>query len=300
MTETVDNPQPREEIITEKTSIRVAGAQIPVGTNIQKNKQEILKALDWAKENEVDHLLTPEGSLSGWLNGWQESIDEIKDSLKEIQNHQKTCNVHLHLGTNYEENEMFGTVRRNEIRHYHRDGFIRGVTYKTFVINDMECALGRDSVRDPITVVPLTDENTHAPLQAGGMICNDMWGAVEAQSKNGSLSTQYKMMGLDLIFHSTNGRKIPEESPEFKIFDCWHDAHFRMTAGNCMIPILTVDACTDWNWDGNEEDVNKYPTSSQSGYIDFHGWKTNVPRYGRQYFYHDYEIVKHTPMMVWN
>jgi hypothetical protein len=40
--------------------IRVAGAQIPVGTNIQANKVEILKALDWAKENEVDHLLTPE------------------------------------------------------------------------------------------------------------------------------------------------------------------------------------------------------------------------------------------------
>ena len=40
--------------------IRVAGAQIPVGTNIQANKVEILKALDWAKENEqLDYQIRP-------------------------------------------------------------------------------------------------------------------------------------------------------------------------------------------------------------------------------------------------
>ena len=55
-------------------------------------------------------------------------------------------------------------------------------------------------------------------------------------------------------------------------------------------PILTVDSCTPWDWDGNEEDVDKYPTSSQSGLIDFSGWLTDVPNYGRQYFYHDLDI----------
>ena len=40
--------------------MRIAGAQIPVGSNIQSNKIEILKSLDWAKQNAVDHLLTPE------------------------------------------------------------------------------------------------------------------------------------------------------------------------------------------------------------------------------------------------
>ena len=37
-----------------KTTIRLAGAQIPVGTDIQTNKKEIFKALDWAKETGVD------------------------------------------------------------------------------------------------------------------------------------------------------------------------------------------------------------------------------------------------------
>ena len=34
-----------------KKTIRIAGAQIPVTPDIQYNKKEIFKALDWAKEN---------------------------------------------------------------------------------------------------------------------------------------------------------------------------------------------------------------------------------------------------------
>ena len=68
--------------------IRIAGAQIPVSTNIQKNKQELFKAIDWAKENKVQHLLTPEGSSSGWL-GWETKIEEVKDALEEVEAHQK-------------------------------------------------------------------------------------------------------------------------------------------------------------------------------------------------------------------
>ena len=125
--------------------MRLAGAQIPVGTNIQKNKQEILKAIDWAKENEVHQLLTPEGSLSGWISGWEENIDEIKDALKEIEDHQKNAGIYLHLGTNFEEEEIWGTIRRNEIRHYRRDGQTVGQTFKTYT-TDFETALGRDPV----------------------------------------------------------------------------------------------------------------------------------------------------------
>ena len=58
--------------------LRLAGAQIPVASNIQLNKIELFKAIDWAKKNEVDHLLTPEGSLSGYqdTNGKEREIIE--------------------------------------------------------------------------------------------------------------------------------------------------------------------------------------------------------------------------------
>ena len=47
-----------------------------------KNKKEIFKALDWAKENEVDHLLTPEGSLSGYGPKWTFNKQELFDALE--------------------------------------------------------------------------------------------------------------------------------------------------------------------------------------------------------------------------
>ena len=65
--------------------MRIAGAQIPVGLDIQVNKKEILKAIDWAKENEVEHLLTPEGALSGWCSGWQNKEEELVEALNRIK-----------------------------------------------------------------------------------------------------------------------------------------------------------------------------------------------------------------------
>ena len=66
-------------------TIRLGGAQIPVTVDIQKNKEEILKAIDWAKDNEVDHLLTPEAALSGYMSDWKENLNELTDALKEIE-----------------------------------------------------------------------------------------------------------------------------------------------------------------------------------------------------------------------
>ena len=63
-----------------------------------------------------------------------------------------------------------------------------------------------------------------------------------------------------------------------------------MTALKTLSTIITVDSCTTWWWEGDEEDVDYCITSSESGVIDFTGWKTSVPRTGRQYFYHDVDI----------
>lgn len=271
--------------------IKIAGAQIPCGTNIQANKTEILKAIDWAKENNVDHLLTPEGSLSGYLAGWEQKIDEIKDALKEIEEHISDCGFCLHLGTNFEEPEFIGkAVNRNEIRHYYEDGTIGPITYKTFVLNERETVLGRQDY-NPISLIDLIEPSQETPYvpQATGMICNDMWGATEARKE--PLSHQIRNMNLDLIFHATNGRKMELDDPQMIIFDSWHDAHLRMTAGNLVVPILTVDSCSDWEWDGSEETAEYYHTSSQSGVIDINGWQTDVPRVGRQYFSYDLDVT---------
>jgi len=260
-------------------SIRVAGAQIPVSTNIQKNKEELFKAIDWAKENEVDHLLTPEGSLSGWL-GWETRIEEVKDALEEVEAYQKEAGIGLHLGTMMQEHDVYGDVFRNEIRHYDKEGYLRALTIKTQVVNG-ECALGRHEWQS-VSCFEF-EENKYA----GGLICNDMWGWQE--SKCGPITTQYKNIGMvDLLFHATNGQKDQDHNT-FDVFNKWHDAFLRMSAWNCNIPILTVDSCTPWDWDGEDESIiDKFPTSSESGFMHIDGWRTSVPRKGRQYFYYDY------------
>ena len=48
-------------------TVRFAGAQIPVTQDLDKNEASIIKAIDWAAENNCDWLLTPEGSLSGYF-----------------------------------------------------------------------------------------------------------------------------------------------------------------------------------------------------------------------------------------
>jgi predicted amidohydrolase len=261
--------------------IRIAGAQIPVSTNIQKNKQELFKAIDWAKENKVQHLLTPEGSLSGWL-GWETKIEEVKDALEEVEAHQKEAGIWLHLGTMMQEHDVYGDVFRNEIRHYTKEGPLGALTYKTQVVNG-ECALGRHEWQTVSCV------EFEPGRYAGGLICNDLWGWQE--SKQGPITTQYKMMGfIDLIFHATNGQK-DQDGNTFEVFDKWHDAFLRMSAWNANIPILTVDSCTPWDWDGEDESIiDKFPTSSESGFMHIDGWRTSVPRKGRQYFVHDYTL----------
>lgn len=273
--------------------IKFGGAQIPVGINIQANKKEIFKAIDWAKENEVNHLLTPEAALSGWENSWVERLDELKDALKEVEEYQKKSGIYLHLGTNFVEPEMKGNIFRNEIRHYDPDGVLRGSTYKTLTV-DMEAALGRDPHLDAFTFIDLVRSDEKQCIGAG-LICNDMWGYGEDPVSNKAITTLYKELGgIDVIFHATNGAKTDHENTSWLVFEKWHDAFLRMSAWNTMIPILTVDACTDWQWDGNEEEVEKYTTSSESGWINSQGWQTKVPRRGRQYFTYDYEPPKRT------
>ena len=267
-------------------TLRIAGAQIPCGKNIQINKKEILKALDWAKENDVDFLLTPEGSLSGYETRWQNKISELNDALIEVEEHQKKLGVGLHLGTGFQDAEPIGLVFRNQLRHYSKDGKLLGRTNKTLTL-DSEGVLARDPTKEQIVSVPLISD-----IHCMGMVCNDMWG-----SHNREQTSIIPMMNylleyrpeIQLIFHSTNGRKINIEDLMYNVYWDWHNSVLRLNAVYTF-PILTVDSCSSWQWDGDEEWVDKFPTSSQSGFIDYSGWKTDVPRYGRQYFYHDYDV----------
>tara|TARA_B100000427_G_scaffold224344_1_gene188010 strand:+ start:2640 stop:3626 length:987 start_codon:yes stop_codon:yes gene_type:complete len=276
-----------------KDTIRLAGAQIPVGTNIQANKKEILKALDWAKENEVIYLSTPEGSLSGYANDWVSNLDELRDAEKEVKNHQRKCGVNLFMGTCFREEEPAGLLNRNMIRFYNswdtenNPDNLPLMILKTYCIPHDNCIRrNADQGIQSFFIPSGKDFSDGMALKCAGMICNDMWGAIEEDGT--PLNELLINEDLDLIFHVTNGIKFSPTDKRQESFDAYHNGFLRMTALKTLSTIVTVDSCTTWWWDGNEEDVDYCITSSESGVLDFTGWKTNVPRTGRQYFYHDY------------
>ena len=293
------------------TKIRFAGAQIPIhDEDIQYNKKEIFKALDWAKENNVDVIQTPEACLSGYGAVWQEKIDELFEALKEVEDYQKKCGVALNLGTCMLSIEPQGYLKRNQIRHYSKEGELYSVTNKTYVVQaDINCVPSFT----PVVKFKTPFSNGVSLMSAIGMVCNDMWGAPQEQGVDGkpikSLNELVTERNPDIIFHSTNAFSFPEievddkewkngnlqslkniehQFPIREVMDMWTEAWLKMTAFRASCSILTVDCATHWGWTGNEDLIDKCKTSSPSGFINNLGeWQTDVPRYGRQYFYHD-------------
>ena len=295
-----------------KKTVRLGGAQIPInGDNIQFNKKEILKALDWAKDNEVDFILTPECALSGYKLTWQERFEEIKEALKEIEDHQKKLEVGLHLGTMFKEPGPHGVLNRNQIRHYDQQGRLFSTTEKCYLIHSEH---GGDTNLVPsfkpcqdIELPFATITGIERQFTGVGLICNDLWSiqaAAQDHTPNKPISDMLMGMsgdGLELIIHATNGVKYEPEL--LKLFyedrgqdvvdtmDAFHDGYLRQTALKCHSSILTVDSCTSWRWNGDEDKIDEVMTSSESGFIDPLGkWQTNVSRFGRQYFYYDYNV----------
>ena len=94
----------------EVRSIRIGGAQIPVRADIQKNIITIKTAIDWASENKVDYLVTPEGSLSGYVPYY--NFEDVQAALTEIEKYSAEKKVGLCLGTMWQEDEYFGRANR--------------------------------------------------------------------------------------------------------------------------------------------------------------------------------------------
>ena len=284
-------------------TIRVAGAQIPVCDGCSEyNKVEILKALDWAKENGVEYLLTPECALSGYGDYFDHNYDLVMSQLKEIEEHQKKLGVGLAIGTNiYEED---GTAR-SQIRHYDKDGNQYARNNKTLVVEgDAQFGITSAYINStPLDTYdfPGVECRDGSGFKFTGLICNDMWGYelyhMPHYAYGTSLISLMKAQNdLDLVFHATNAYKFFDDHydtyrTDAECLHMYHEAHLRWMANHIIVNVLTVDSCTRWNWDGNPDTIDSYVTSSPSGLIDPTGaWVTQVPRRGRQFFYYDLDI----------
>ena len=62
--------------------IRVAGAQIPVTRDVERNVRAIGRAIAYAAVEKADVLLTPEGSLSGYTPAFDRQA--VEEGLRRV------------------------------------------------------------------------------------------------------------------------------------------------------------------------------------------------------------------------
>jgi len=279
--------------MTTQIPIRIAGAQIPVTQDIEKNVITIKKAIDYAYENKCDYLVTPEGSLSGYDHDSSPffEFEKLSKSMIEVEEYAKG-KVGLCLGTVWLEKERYGFVGRNQIRFYNKEAMLVGVTNKTYGINPQDNGfLEHDMETQGVRNWALGDDTFK--FNAVGLVCNDMWGHgwSGGQMIPWAAKQNFNMNGRDdmqLIIHSTNAPRGDECTGPESMFEEWHNAHLKMLSWISEVPIFTVDNCYKMN---GEEYHGR--TSSESGVVIKGEYVTEIPRTGTQYFYHDFFGIKY-------
>ena len=273
--------------------VRFGGAQIPYSSSIDANLITLKKAIDWAAENDVEYLVTPEAALSGYSDDFNDNPAKLADALAEIELYAIKKHVGLCLGTLWNEIEFNGNIKRNQIRYYKNDGKFLGITNKNITI-EQDARMGIVNDHRILGMILPVGPTSEQVILAGGLICVDLFGTIDRDNVPSVLYS----MGIKLMIHATNGMRgewptNPEETElADEVMDHWHDANFRRYSFLSKVPIITVDNC--YMMDGKEYHGK---TSSQSGVIINGRWATKVPRTGTQYFYYDFNLkdIVYTP-----
>jgi hypothetical protein len=265
--------------------IRIAGAQIPVTTDVYKNIATIKKAIDWAEENKVDFMLTPEGSLSGYLNTFpQLQHMQLDQKINDVVAYAATKNVNLILGTEYIKKIPSGEVKCSQVRYYDDATQLVAEYDKQLPIPAEEAYVG-ESPSNPIELEGLGARGPYS-FKAGTFICNDMWGQLNGKTVTIPDLQFYKHHDTDIIFHASNGFRGEEvgddynnqKLKEFADINLWMHSRFG-------IPIITVDNCYK-----NNGEYYDGPTSSTSGIIHNGEWLVKAAPSGTDYFYYDFNF----------
>ena len=267
--------------------MRIAGAQIPVSRSVNDNCKEILTACEWAVENKVDYLFTPEASLSGYdtpsftLN----TCGETEQAMDKIVQYASAHSLGLMIGTLWLDekeklNGPFYGTKTNQIRFYNTKGEYIGSTKKTKLVSfDQDCEAQKDA-----PVIEITTQNEK--LKVGTLICNDLVGNYYFGGPN--LARQLKDVGVDIIVHTSNTQK--DQGPYVKkVHDEFHDACTKLVTYATNIPIISVD--NPWHIHGTE---SKEGTSFTSGIYLPIQTLYQAPKTGTHYFYYDTSQTKYS------
>ena len=256
---------------TSLSVIRFAGLQMNTEQDIRSNKERIIKGLEEAARNHADFLVTPEGSLSGYTDQFNQG--EVQTALDEILSIAKKLKVGLFLGTCYQEQENSQTYCYNQVRVYDQQGMLMGVYSKILRCSPLD---------KPGTGEMAAYVEGHLQLfewkgiKIGTLICNDLWASPGYTTiPNPYLAWKLRQMGAQMIVHCIN-------SGYDQRYRKFHESSAELWALSLHIPILEVNAAQGAN-----------VINAGSGLIDGQGNRKNpVPDSGDQFFVKDVEVAE--------
>jgi len=271
-----------------KEFLRIAGAQIPVTADMATNVQTIKDAIDWASENKVDYLVTPEASITGYVSPFtEERWPMLVDSLQTIEKYSEEKEVGLCLGTFWAEAREEGEfIRLNQLRVYHKGNY-GGCANKSFLCPD-DYRMGIAPNEELFGfLLDASDDTSEAYIQSAGLLCKDLY-ARESASETDliNLPVSFYRIGCQLYIHATNAER-GIDSVHDDVHYHWHTANAEMVSWITKRPLITVDNSIKMNGDAYDG-----RTSSPSGVLICGEWVVRAPECGKHYFYYDFPVAE--------
>lgn len=250
-------------------SLRIAGLQMNVSNNIKENESNIVKYLNNLKDQNIDFLITPEGSLSGYTS--QFDGDELIKSLNRVEEVAKELNIGLVLGTCYKEAINGREYCYNQARVYLPDGTFMGAYSKILTCSPLE----NPGTGEIMEYVPGNVKTFSVnDVEFGILICNDLWATPGyTTTPNPYLPWKMQEAGAKVIFHIIN-------SGTNQTYKNFHEASVELWAMTLKMPIIEVNAAH------GDKEIN-----ARSGIIDKEGKRTKIlENKGEQIFIYDLEL----------
>lgn len=249
-----------------QNDLRIAALQMDVSNNIQENEQTIIRHLNDLKDQDIDLLITPEGSLSGYTS--QFDREQLNKSLENVREVAKELKIGLVLGTCYKEIIDGSEYCYNQARVYLPDGTFLGSYSKILTCSPLDNP-GTGEMMEYVQGKVRTF--SYKGVEFGILICNDLWATPGYTTiPNPYLPWKMQEAGAEVIFHIIN-------SGTDQSYRTFHEASVELWARQLEIPIVEVNAAH-----GNKE------INATSGIVNEYGERTEVVNNrGEQLFIYD-------------
>lgn len=246
-----------------KAPVVVSGLQMNVTTDIGLNLKQIVEGIKKAADEGADFLVTPEGSLSGYTNDFDQK--ELSDALAAVTAEASRMKIGLMLGTCYKQIVKGKEFCFNQVRVYSPEGLFLGEYSKILRCSILDMPGTGEMVDYVEGDLRTFDWNG---FRFGILICNDLWATPGYTTMpNPYLAWKLKQMGAQFIVHCINSGTVQKYRP-------FHESSAELWALSVKLPVLEVNAAQ------GDEKIN-----AQSGLIDSSGERNlRVPDSGVQFF----------------